>query len=141
MRQVSYILLILITIFSCKKKEISAYAECDTFTKLTESATVNKLVGSWTWARRSCYWNPQIVVADKNTTIIFNANASFSVVEDGITLTQGTWRIKIIEDKVWELDLSEESEYLYGYILFCNNNEVSFNNSDSDGCDYTFIKK
>ena len=145
MRQISYILLILITLFSCKKKEIitseaSAYAECDTYTKMTESAVVSKLAGSWTWARRSCYQNPQ-VAADKNTIVTFNTNATFSVLEDGNIITQGTWKVKIIDDKVWGLDLSNESEYLNGYILFCKGNEVSFDDSRYDACIYTFIRK
>jgi hypothetical protein len=148
MRQISHIsiLLMLIVLFSCKKKEISAneisaYAECDTYTKTTESAVVSKLVGSWTWVRKSCYWNPQVVAANKNITVIFNANASFSVLEDGNTLTQGTWKVETRDNKVWRFDLSEESAYLGGYILFCNTNEVSFNSSDYDGCDFTFVKK
>ena len=142
MRQIPYILILLISIilFSCKKKEIAAYAECDTFTKLTESATVSKLVGSWAWVRRSCYQNPQ-TAADKNTIITFNTNATFSVLEDGNIVTQGTWKVKIIDDKVWGLDLSNESEYLNGYILFCKGNEVSFDDSRYDACIYTFIRK
>ena len=144
MRQILYTLLILATIFSCRKKEISteigAYAECDTFTKLSESATISKLIGTWIWVRRSCYWNPKVVPADKNAVVTFNADKSFSVVEDGITLTQGTWKLKT-DSRVWELDLSKENRYLYGYITFCNTNEVSFDNTATDACKFTFVKK
>jgi subtilisin-like proprotein convertase family protein len=74
-----------------------------------------------------------------NVKVNFATNSSFTVTDHYGTLTQGNWKLKIVDTNLWGLDLTSQSDFLYGRILFCENN-VMFNNSYIDGCDNVFYK-
>jgi hypothetical protein len=126
---------------SCKKdtSPVSKIWECNTVQSLDSIAISNKLVGSWLWTKQSCYWEGTVKSADRNIKATFNNDFTFSVNENSVVLTQGTWRLVQIFGNHWELDVSLPSIYLYGYILFCND-QVLFNHSYIDGCDNLFSR-
>ena len=108
----------------------------------SDSATIsNKIIGSWVWTKQLCGDGAgKILFADKNVKVNFNSNTSFTVYENLAILTQGNWSLKIVDTYTWGLHLTSRSEYLYGSILFCNN-QVMFNDSYIDGCDNVFVKE
>lgn len=141
MRLIILLLIIFSELVSCKKEklDINHFWQCSMSQNLDSEAISNKLVGSWTWTKQSCFWTNITKSADRNIKVSFNSNATFSVYENSNTLTQGTWKLKQVDGNFVGLDLSSASEYLYGRILFCNN-QVLFNDSYRDGCDHLFIK-
>lgn len=52
--------------------------------------------------------------------------------ENNIIIKQGTWKLKLVDINPWGLELSQSSEFLYGKILFCEE-QVLFNNSPYAG--------
>lgn len=98
-----------------------------------------KLVGSWILTKQSCFWSGKTDLAGRSVKSTFNSDYTFSVIEDSTTLSQGTWKLSLVEDNAWELDLTDPSEFLYGYILFCDD-QVLFYASYRDGCNNFFNK-
>lgn len=141
MRLIILLLIIFSELVSCMKEklDINHFWQCSMSQNLDLEAISNKLVGSWTWTKQSCFWTNITKSADRNIKVSFNSNETFSVYENSNTLTQGTWKLKQVDGNFVGLDLSSASEYLYGRILFCNN-QVLFNDSYRDGCDHLFIK-
>jgi len=133
-------LVIFAGITSCKKDtlDISSYWQCNKSQNLDSAAISGKLIGTWTWSKQFCGLGGATESANKNITVTFSNNHTFTVNENSNILTQGTWKL-IPGGNVdsWQLDMSSPSEYLYGMILFCDN-QVLFNNSYIDGCDNLF---
>ena len=102
-------------------------------------AIINKLSGSWIWKTYACGDNGKIHPADKTVKLTFSTNGTFTVNENTSMVTQGTWKIKPEDGTLYGLDLSQSSTYLFGRMLFCGN-ELLFNDSYVDGCDYLFTK-
>jgi hypothetical protein len=143
MRLILFCLTIIVALNSCKKEElkldINSYWQCNKSQNLDTTAISNKLLGSWVWSKKFCFWEAKTILADKNIKVTFNFDRTFFVNEGSSTLTQGTWKLKKVDVSSWGLDLTSTSEYLYGHILFCDN-QVLFNDSYIDGCDYLFNK-
>lgn len=127
---------------ACKKNrenqiDVLAIWECHKAQNLDSSDIAAKLIGTWSWNKQSCYWkgsgSPGLGVK-----VTFRVDHSFTVTKNASILTQGTW---IIERDVnqWHLRPSSPSEWLYGYIMFCDNH-VLFNDSPTDGCDNLFSR-
>ena len=136
-------LLALTLFFSCSKKDtidVPTFWQCNKNQNLDSTAIANKLLGSWVWAIQSCGDVPTVKTADKNVIVNFNINGNFNKVENGTVITQGTWKLKIVDSNMYGLELTQPSQYLHGRILFCDN-EVLFNDSYRDGCDNVFNKK
>ena len=137
--------LIVITIcfllFSCKKNtsDKQLFLQCNNPQYLDSTAISNKIVGSWTLIKQRWGSTGEVVMADKNIKVTFNANSTYTVVEDSSVLAQGNWNLKIVLDNMWGLDLTEPSNYLYGYISFCGN-QVLFSYGYLDGNDNLFEK-
>jgi len=124
--------------FSCKKHktESNPYAFWTCSASNYDSATiVNKLQGSWKWTH-VVGGDGKVINADKNITVTFNADATFTVKQDNAVLTSGTWKL---ESNSTALTLSAESPYLYGSIQFCDN-QVAFIASFFDGANNYFEK-
>jgi hypothetical protein len=140
MRIIILVAVLLMGLASCKKMKGSTenFWECHKAQNLDSFAISNKMVGSWKWQKRRCFWTNREEAADKDIKLTFNANGTFSVAESGNIITQGNWHLRIIDSDMWGLDITADSEYLYGYILFCGN-KLLFSNSYVDGCDQTFI--
>lgn len=141
MRLAYFSLIILVAVISCKKDnlDINSFWECNRSQNLDSTTLSVKLIGSWTWAKQSCFWEGKTKTANKNIKVTFNNNHTFNVNEDLNTLTQGTWKLVQVDVNSWGFLLSSPSNYLYGRILFCNK-EVLFNDSYRDGCDNLFRK-
>lgn len=141
MRPILIILIICLGLISCKKDtlDINSFWQCHNSQNLDSSSISNKLAGSWTWAKQSCFWSGKTTNAKKNIKITFNLTGTFSVSENSNLITQGNWKLKIVDSNMWGLDLTSPNDYLYGRILFCDN-QVLFNNSYIDGCDNLFLK-
>jgi hypothetical protein len=146
MRPILLILTICLGLISCKKGasdissiDINSFWQCHSSQNLDSASITNKLAGSWIWTKQSCYISGMSVNAEKNIRIIFNLTGNFSVSENSNVITQGNWKLKIVDSNMWGLDLTFPSNYLYGRILLCNN-QVLFNNSYIDGCDNLFVK-
>ena len=139
MRLALLFLTIVASMVSCKKEslDINSFWQCNKLQNLDSTAISSKLLGSWTWTKRSCFGTGKTKSADKNVKVSFDINHTFTVDERSNTLTQGAWKLVQVDGNSWELDLSLPSEYLYGIILFCSN-QVLFNDSYRDGCDNLF---
>ncbi len=124
-------------IISCKKDrlDINSFWQCNQSQNLDTTAISSKLIGSWGWAKQSCETGAK--PANRNIKVTFKSDRTFAVNESSNNLTQGTWKLVQVDGSSWQLDLSTPSEFLYGRILFCNN-QVLFNNSYRDGCDNLF---
>jgi hypothetical protein len=141
MKQMFLLLSICLIFFSCKKNKDNTLWECNNPPFLDSATISNKIIGSWVWTKQLCGDGAgSILIANKNIKITFNANTTFTVFQNSSILTQGNWKLKIVDNYVWGLDLTSVSEYLYGRILFCNN-QVMFNDSYIDGCDNVFAKE
>jgi hypothetical protein len=130
-------------LISCKKDklDINSFWQCNQLQNLDTAAISSKLIGSWNWYKQICGDGAdKLRTADKNIKVTFRTDHSFSVNENAVLLTQGTWKVVQLDGNSWGLDLSSRSEYLYGRILFCHN-QVLFNNSYIDGCDNLFNKE
>ena len=142
MRHTLLCLTIIAGLIACKKEklDINAFWQCNQSQNLDTTAISSKLLGSWSWSKQVCGDGAgKIKNADKNIKVTFRTDRTFSVDENAISLTQGTWKLVKVDSNSWELDLSSQSEYLYGRILFCNN-QVLYNDSYRDGCDNLFNK-
>ena len=137
--------LLCLTIFagltSCKKDklDINSFWQCNQSQNLDTIAISSKLIGSWTWSKQSCFSTGKTKKADRNIKVTFKSDRTFSVNESSNVLTQGTWKLIQVDSTSSGLGLSAPSEFLYGRILFCNN-EVLFNDSYRDGRDNLFNK-
>jgi hypothetical protein len=104
-----------------------------------DSATVSqKLIGSWIWRKQACMAIP-LKDADKQVQVTFNANRSFIVIENSVTVSQGIWTLENTDIHLWALHLTAPSNYVNGPISFCNN-QVEFNDSYRDGCYNLFTR-
>ncbi|MFN8355865.1 MAG: hypothetical protein U0Y10_15515 [Spirosomataceae bacterium] len=141
MRLTLLCLTILAGLISCKKEnlDINSFWQCNKSQNLDTTAISSKLVGSWTWAKQSCFWTGKTKSADRNIKVTFKNDHTFSVNESSNTLTQGTWKLIQVDGNSWGLDMSSPSEFLYGRILL-SENQVLFNDSYKDGCDNVFNK-
>ncbi len=141
MRHIFLSLTICFILFSCKKDilDINSFWQCNSSQNLDSTAISNKIVGSWTWAKQSCFWTGKTKTADKKIKVTFNSNATFTILKNSSIITQGNWKLNTIDSNMWGLDLTPSSDYLYGRILFCND-QVLFNDSYRDGCDNLFEK-
>ena len=135
------ILTICLITFSCKKAKKDTLWECDNVQFLDSATISNKIIDSWVWTKQLCGdGNAGVITATKNIKITFNANATFIVYQNSAILTQGNWSLILVDINAWGFNLTSLSEYLYGRILFCNN-QVMFNDSYIDGCDNVFSKE
>lgn len=141
MRSVFLVLTICTVILSCKKdsSENNSFGQCSNAQYLDSASTSTKLLGSWVWKKQACFSN-KAANADKNVIINFNANGTFTVNENSIIVTTGSWKLEINDINYWGLDLTSPSNYLYGRIYFCEK-QVIFNDSYRDGCDNLFVKQ
>ncbi|MES1226806.1 MAG: hypothetical protein ABUT20_65640 [Bacteroidota bacterium] len=131
-------LVIGVIFFACKKntsvKSLAINWPCDI---IEDSAIItNHLPGSWKWVKYTCNTD-QVNPADKETEVTFYANGTFKVEENSAIITQGSWHLKKLDTSNWGLDLTAPSEYLKGFVIFCDN-QVAFINSYVDGCNNYF---
>ena len=138
--------LLCLTIFtglmSCKKDniDINSFWECNKSQNLDTTTISSRLFGTWKWSKQICGDGAgKTKTADKNIKVTFRTDRTFSVNENSTLLAQGTWKLVQVDGNSWGLDLSAASKYLYGRILFCDN-QVLFNDSYRDGCDNLFDK-
>jgi len=141
MRLILLFLAIFAGLTSCKKDklDINSFWQCNQSQNLDTTAISNKLSGSWTWTKQSCFGAGKVKAADRNIKVTFANNHTFSVTENSNFITQGTWKLTQVDGNSWGLDISSPSEFLYGRLLFCDN-QVLFNDSYIDGCDNLFTK-
>jgi hypothetical protein len=127
---------------ACKKEklDINSFSQCNQSQNLDSTAISAKLIGTWAWSKQSCFDVDGTKKADRNVKVIFSPDGTFQVNENTTALTQGSWMVVQVDRfGSWGLNLSSESEYLYGRLLFCDN-QLLFNNSYVDGCDNLFNK-
>ena len=141
MKLILLVLTVCTGIISCKKNtpDFSSFWQCNNSQNLDSTSITDKLLGSWTWTEQSCYWTGKTTKADKDIKVTFNSNTTFTVRENSAIISQSNWKLKIVDSNMWGLDLTTPSLYLYGRLLFCNN-QVLFNDSYRDGCDNLFVK-
>jgi hypothetical protein len=141
MKYTFFSIAVCLTILSCKKDRLdfASFWQCSSSQNLDSTAISSKITGSWKWTKQSCFSVGKTTRADKDIKVTFNSNGTFTVLENSSIITQGNWTLKIIDSNMWGLDLSVPSTYLYGRILFCNN-QLLLNDSYRDGCDNLFEK-
>jgi hypothetical protein len=128
---------VLIVFLSCTKEiDVLSIRECHKSQNLDSTSVDRKLVGSWKWERQYCF-EGRTKKADKNITVTFRNDHTFSVNEGSIVHTQGTWGLQRDQFNNMTIVTSVSSEYLHGDIFFCGS-QVLFNGSNMDGCDNLF---
>jgi len=139
MRSTLVLLAIGLLILSCRKNDSDHYIslQCTDSQTFDSAATANKLTGSWKLVQQRWGGTGEIVTANKDVQVTFNSDSTFTVWENSSVTTQGSWKLMKFSDNTWQLDLSSQSNYLYGFISFCNDN-VLFTNSWVDGNDNLF---
>ena len=135
-------LFIVATLASCKKEklDINSYWVCNKSLNLDSVAISGKIIGLWVWTKQSCFEAGETKAANKNINVTFKPDHTFVVNENTNILSQGTWKLVLLDNNQWGFAVPSLSDYLYGRILFCGN-EVLFNNSYIDGCDNLFTKE
>ena len=133
-------------IHSCKKDKSSeidwkAIKECNNAMHLDTTAVASNLVGKWQLKAWYCGFctEPGTHNPDKTVIISFTSARLFTVTENSTIVTQGNWYIGKVDTNNWGLQTSSPSRYLFGYILFCDN-QVMFSDSYIDGADNLFDK-
>jgi hypothetical protein len=143
MRPIILSLAICLALFSCEKPETidpGALLECHQSQQLDSAAISTKLVGTWSFSSGFCYkkklTNP-LTIGKAN----FSDNGRFTVADFNGSVRQGTWNLKSLGSNMWGLEMTPQSEYLYGRIVFCKN-QVLFDNTDvnGEGCYHLFSK-
>lgn len=144
MRPVLLLLTICLAIFSCDKTEtidLDSILACHQSQQLDSAAISTKLVGTWSLSSRFCIKTRPANLTPFDIKVNINADGSFSVSEHSGILTQGNWKLKNIGTSMWGFDLTSQSEYLNGRILFCKN-QVLFDSTyvNGEGCYNIFYK-
>jgi len=140
MRQVLLVLTICLIFLSCKKSNDRTLWECNNSPFLDSATISNKIIGSWIWTKQVCAdGTGDVTAATKNIKITFNSNATFTVYQNSGILSQGNWKLVLVDNNAWGLEPTLNI-FLFGRILFCNN-KVMFNDSYIDGCDNVFAKE
>lgn len=126
---------------ACKKEkfDVGSFWNCHQSQNLDAAAVSAKITGTWMWKKQICYRAGKTITAKRNIRATFFPDHTFQVIEQTTVLAQGIWNIMPMDGSSFALDLSQESEFLYGRILFCGN-QVLFNDSYRDGCDNLFVK-
>ncbi|MEK7226030.1 MAG: hypothetical protein AAB221_10135 [Bacteroidota bacterium] len=141
MKFIVSLILVCLCLSACKKDiDVISFSECHQAQNLDSAVIYNKLVGSWKWTKQNCFSSGKTTKADKTVIVSFNGNGSFTEMENAAVTAQGTWGLQREDINYWGLSLSQYSKYLWGRILFCNN-EVLFNSSYRDGCDNLFERQ
>ena len=144
MRFVVVLLTISPAIFSCDKTEtidLDSILKCHQSQHLDSASISTKLAGIWSLSSRFCIKTRPTNLTPIDVKVNFTADGSFSVSEYSGILTQGQWKLKNIGTNMWRVDLTAQSEYLNGRILFCKE-EVVFDSTyvNGEGCYNIFYK-
>ncbi len=140
MKPIYLIILFFATLISCKKSSTPAEViePCQALLNLDSAATSQKLVGTWLWRKQTCMLVP-LRDADKEVKVKFSSTGNFTVTENTVVITQGTWVIKSVGTNRWKVEVSSYSSYLAGFVGFCNN-QVEFDERIIDGCLHIFTR-
>ena len=140
MKYAFLLLTVCLFFISCKKhtSDVNSLWPCDIIND-DSTSIASQIVGSWSWNRYACSTG-NLMMAVKDIKITLDSNATFIILEDSSVIAQGTWKLKNSVSNQWELDLSSPSEYLKGFIMFCNN-QVAFIDSYEDGRNHYFEQK
>lgn len=133
---------ILIGFPSCTKdtsvnNDIQRLWDCNASQNFDSTKLAEKLIGSWQWTESSSELATK--KTDKKVVVTFTADRRFYVIENSAIITQGNWRLKIVDSGILGLSLDTTSQFLYGRILLCKT-QVVFNDSYRDGTDNFFVK-
>ena len=141
MRLAIVCLTILIGLTACKKDklDIIAYWECNKLQNLDSTGISAKLLGSWRWALESCPYAGYFQIANMKVTLTFKGDGTFSIKDGSNVVREGKWMLARADANSWHLDATSLSDFLYGRILFCDN-QLLFYDSDRDACDNLFYK-
>ena len=126
---------------SCTKNKIKRddFFTCTKLQNLDSSTVGNKIIGAWLLTKQKCYWANETNLLIYNTKVTFNTDRTYFIKTNNIITVHGNWNLVPINVNNWSLNLTTQNEYLYGCILFCNN-QLMFYNSYIDGCDNLFYK-
>lgn len=141
MKSILLLSAICLIVFACDKNgsDNQLLWQCSDNKNLDSTATATAIVGSWRLIQQRLGSTGKVVMAEKVVVATFNADATFTVRENSSVTTQGNWKLLMFSNNMWALDLTSQSNYLYGAISFCND-KVLFTDSFVDGNDNLFEK-
>lgn len=141
MKRTLLIITICVLLFSCKKNTSNEqpFLECNNPQYLDSAAISKKIVGSWTLIKQRLGSTGKVVATNKNITVTFTSDSSYTLSENSSVSAQGNWNLKIVLDGMWGLNFTVPNSYLNGYISFCDD-QVLFSYSYLDGNDNLFEK-
>lgn len=120
---------------------IQEIKDCHSKNNQYPSQIISKLEGTWAWLSYTCYWSADSTfTANKHVVATFSDAGVYRVYENSKIESEGTWKLSQVDNNIWSIITEKPSEYLNGYIWLCNN-EVIFQNSFLDGCDYYFVRE
>lgn len=96
----------------------------------------NALQGNWKLFFIDCFDAEIIDVNNKLVYVTFYKNKTYSLNDNG-QIINGKWHFNNEDAGVLGINTVEYTPYFDGRILLCSD-EVEFNNSYLDGCDYYF---
>ena len=141
------IVLIVFTIISCDKEDISqrpmsqtSIWNCYNDSEWTDLNIRNEFIGSWKWIYSESYWAPDKGrnTENENTLIEFFNDSTLNIIVDGELKNTTKWTVTSKDGDLYELTLeSSITPIIYGRILICGE-IVEFNNSYIDGSDNYF---
>src|SRR5690349_17763303 len=126
--------------FLCCKKErinLQAFWDCHNALHLDSAAISSRIQGTWSWQSQHCYWGPSFQLPGKSTKVTFYSNHKYSVQDESHIVTEGDWQLELVDNPLYGLQLSPPVDFLYGRILFCDD-QLLLNDSYIDGCDNLF---
>ena len=116
--------------------------DCHNETTWDSTQIVNALKGEWEWDIMTCYFNPDAENEEEyaGISVSFLDNNQLEVKENGVVTQTLDWTVSSDNFGNFRIEMDPRLDYFYGYILICDN-DLSFNNSDLDGCDNYFKLK
>lgn len=139
-----FLSLFILFLASCEKESQNenSFGTCEADGTVTDAqSTTARLIGNWKWTKSDCglCFNPGIREADKNITVSFATDGTFSVKEDSETIEEGTWEFL---DSYGGFFISLEPKnaaYLNGSIRVCDTELIS-DARPWDGAGFLFVK-
>jgi len=131
--------------FNCTKESSKddSFGTCDADGIFEDSLSTSKLlVGSWRWTKSDCgLCSPDSSPKEANKVVIasFNTDRTFSVTEDAVLLTEGTWQVEKFDSNNFYFSLDPRPPYLDGTIRVCAT-ELLSDARAGDGAAYLFLR-
>lgn len=146
LRHILNLPLMLVLVIACEKEGkpcgfLQEWVQCRQGNDLDAEETFNQLIGEWKMIDSGCqnFDSPKESASERNIRIVFNADSTLQVMEDGQEIRNSKFSIILTQynEKQVETEPLPDNLYTWGTIEFCED-KVGFISSYRDGPDYFF---